>query len=721
MHTKNFIFQCLILLPLSTFGQSWFRTGQQADLMVSGVDFNQTGGALQFNHPNGLATDGKNLLLCDRFNNRVLIWNEAPGSWNIKPDLVIGQADFNSNNPGTLKNEMNWPGNVSVGNNGKLAVADTDNDRILLWNSFPRRNGQEADISIHLPSISPPGLSLKWAWPWGVWTDGHRLAVVATTGASILFWNSFPTQDHQPPDYTISNPKFGTPRNISTDGKDFFFVGDHNARVNGVPGTFFWNGYPSISNQPYDFYRDEWIKGTKLSNGQLIASGINHIYTWHTIPNRASYEPDFKASPACYDNGDGVDVVEANSLIYVCNYNGNSILVYQTPPDLNNPDPAFALGVYNFNHNTLDSIGYIQNPSFATDGTRLIVSSDFDKRFYIYDNFPSASGQKADQIISTSGYNLAAWDIALHKNIFVAGGLNKICIWNNADNLIRNPSQIFNGNIGSAIFSDIKGIALDSSFLYVADRNGKIYLWNGIPNNNSENPIYTINFGNVQLNRLASDGQYLCVTQQSPAAIFIYKVSDLNSGLLNPWKTISGIGFLNLPSEAITFNGSLAIANQSFHDVLLWKDIQDAPNSNQMVVLGNSSNAPSNPPAIGSKNLFMPGSILYNNKHLWVGEHKFSSRILRFSYSTSGATQNFISEDIKLFPNPCYDQVVISFGNEEDHYMKTYEVWDNAGNLINSGSGWEQNITISTDHLSEGIYFLKVKGKTCQIKKMVKF
>ena len=90
------------------YSQSCFTPHQAADLMISGVDFNNTGGALRFNHPNGLATNGTNLLMCDRFNNRVLVWYMAPTAWHTPPDLVLGQPDFLANNPGTSKSEMNW-------------------------------------------------------------------------------------------------------------------------------------------------------------------------------------------------------------------------------------------------------------------------------------------------------------------------------------------------------------------------------------------------------------------------------------------------------------------------------------------------------------------------------------------------------------------------------------------------------------------------------------
>jgi hypothetical protein len=262
--------------------QLWYATGQNAGLLLSGVDFNNTGGALMFNHPSDIATDGVHFLLCDRFNNRVLVWNTLPAKWDAQPDWVLGQSNFTENNPSASKAGMNWPGSVSVGSNGSVAVADTFNDRILVWNQFPTRNGQAADISISLPAVSTPGSGGNYSWPWGVWTDGTRLVAAATHGPGILFWNSLKNQDNQVPDYTISLPQFGTPRGISTDGSTYFCVGDHNASVDGHPGdqsvTFFWNSFPRQANQPYDFYRDGWIKGSRLPDGQWAAGGWNSTH-----------------------------------------------------------------------------------------------------------------------------------------------------------------------------------------------------------------------------------------------------------------------------------------------------------------------------------------------------------------------------------------------------------------------------------------------------------
>ena len=57
-------------------GQSrpFFGNGQRADLLLSGYGFNRTGGALRFNHPGGVAVVSGSLVLADRNNNRVLVW-----------------------------------------------------------------------------------------------------------------------------------------------------------------------------------------------------------------------------------------------------------------------------------------------------------------------------------------------------------------------------------------------------------------------------------------------------------------------------------------------------------------------------------------------------------------------------------------------------------------------------------------------------------------------
>ena len=57
----------------STAPRQGFVTGQEADIMLSGIDFNNAGGPLLFNHQGVIASDGTRLFLADRNNNRILI------------------------------------------------------------------------------------------------------------------------------------------------------------------------------------------------------------------------------------------------------------------------------------------------------------------------------------------------------------------------------------------------------------------------------------------------------------------------------------------------------------------------------------------------------------------------------------------------------------------------------------------------------------------------
>jgi hypothetical protein len=108
---------------------------------------------------------------------------------------------------------------IAIGLNGTVVVADTYNDRLLIWTSFPTFNAEPASFEIRTPALR---------WPWGAWTDGERLVVSSTGGRSLLFWNIFPTTTNHPPNFVLRPEGMGTPRTITSD-EQWLIVGDHNA------------------------------------------------------------------------------------------------------------------------------------------------------------------------------------------------------------------------------------------------------------------------------------------------------------------------------------------------------------------------------------------------------------------------------------------------------------------------------------------------------------
>src|SRR5579871_456534 len=105
--------------------------------------------------PTAVASDGVHLVVADTNHNRVLIWNSIP-SFNDQPaDVVVGQPDFTAQSvPSTpTAKSMRGPQGVWI-QNGKLYVADTSNNRVLIYNRIPAANGAAADVVLGQPNFS---------------------------------------------------------------------------------------------------------------------------------------------------------------------------------------------------------------------------------------------------------------------------------------------------------------------------------------------------------------------------------------------------------------------------------------------------------------------------------------------------------------------------------------------------------------------------------------
>jgi hypothetical protein len=660
----NYLFFLLILSTnISSFSQvdsSFFLSGQHAEIMLSGFGFNNSGGSSVFNHCSGIATDGTHLFLADRWNNRVLIWNSIPQS-NIPPDLVLGQDNFNTNDPGTDLNKMNWPGSVSVSSNGKLVVADSYNNRVLVWNSIPTQNGQEADFAI----------SSDISWPWGVWTNGQKLVVSSMEGAKI--WNSFPPNSSQSADFTLTaNGEFGTPRTITSNG-DFLMIGDHNSKAsNGPQGNFVWTAFPQ-SDVAYDYFTTDpydknyaWMQGTATDSSLIVLGKQLHI--WNSLPTTSAQKPDVSLSYN-FNGGDGSDLVIAGNKVFVSCMNDNRIFVFNNIPSSANTQPDFVLGSPDINTNTLVTNYFITNPVPLSDGEHLFVSSDFDRTLSVWNNLPDSSACPPDTVISLME---SPWDNELKGDTLVLAGKKTIYIWKTLPLNGQQPDITIKDHIGSVYFNEIKGVAFDDQYFYVADENS-IYVWKGFPtSSNYSDPDFSLNVTSPM--RLQSDGKYFSLTEMegNPRRALIYLVSTLSANA-SPYKIIEGNNQyqLNLPMHTIIFNESVFLANTIHNVIYAWKDINDAGDYSKVIVLGSDS-AISTTPQIGDSTLFWPGALSFDGKYLWVGEFKFSGRIVRYtipSQLSSIDDAEFLSENdeqnISVFPNPANDAIQISFSDNK--------------------------------------------------------
>lgn len=627
-----------------------FRTGQPAELMLSGVGFNQTGGALLFNHPAGIATDGRRLLLSDRNNNRVLIWNALPDG-NTPPDLVLGQAGFDTNAPGSGMHQLNWPSEVDT-DGTRVVVADTVNERILLWTAFPTRNASPADLVLHMSvDILPaslrnqPAPSLRPHWPWGVWTDGTRLAVAATGSGIVLIWSTFPTRDDQPADlYIRAQGRMGTPRHITSDGTRLL-VGDHNPRAaDGSPldrhGTWVWDSWPQRDDEPFAYFlqnrgpggQGSWLRGAFTADGRLALLG-DALQIWNSFPPTATTPADvlIGQNDFRFGAGDGEDIAIAGDRVYINLYNGNRVVAYAGLPSAAHPRPDFAIGAPGVGTNTLDTHYFITNPAPATDGTSLFVASDFDRKLYVWRHLPDEDGAPPDLVYSFA--NFGPWDIALHGGRLVLVGQQTVMIWDTPPLDGRQPDRVISGGIGGVAFRKLQGVALDDRRLYIADGAANaVYVWDGIPDTATP-PALTLPV--AQPVRLSSDGAYLAVTATFDHSALLYPLGTLGSA--GPIR-VGGPGRLNLPGGVTLAHGTLFLADTPSSRVLVWHRVDDAIAQARRgefrpdAVLGEA-NLTDRTPEIGRDKLFWPGLVAFDGGFAWVGEFKFSGRLMRFRAS----------------------------------------------------------------------------------------
>lgn len=65
--------------------------------------------------------------------------------------------------------------------------------------------------------------------------------------------------------------------------------------------------------------------------------------------------------------------------------------------------------------------------------------------------------------------------------------------------------------------------------------------------------------------------------------------------------------------------------------MLVWRNFEDAVAGKGADVVLGEENLEEKTPEIGKDKLFWPSGIDFDGSYLWVGEFKFSNRVLRFS------------------------------------------------------------------------------------------
>ncbi len=284
----------------------------QANLVLGQPDFKTTTENIPANAsglrlPTAVASDGVHVVVADTNHNRVLIWNRIPTVNNQAADVVVGQPDFASagippNNTPTAKS-MRGPQGVWI-QNGKLYVADTQNNRVMIYNHIPTTNGVAADIVLGQPNFTTfvePDLSQQTTTasptnmlnPVGVTSDGVHLFVTDLGFNRVLIFNAIPTANAAPADVAIGQPDLMSsvannsytlvPGDTTMKETALMCTVSNGNDVNGNPT------YPPFCNSTLNFPRFALAGGGRL----FIADGGNdRVLVYNTIPTQSGAAAD---------------------------------------------------------------------------------------------------------------------------------------------------------------------------------------------------------------------------------------------------------------------------------------------------------------------------------------------------------------------------------------------------------------------------------------------
>ncbi len=233
--------------------------------------------------PRAIAVGHGKMAVADTLNQRILIYDQilAPEQ-SLAPSVVIGGGVFSYN--------FYEPSSVAITPLGQLIVADTLHHRVLIWDHVPATQAEvgppqlvlgQGDLS-HVTEndddqnhrrdvigLVDRATARTLSEPYGVWSDGRRLAVADAGNNRVLIWTDFPTDNFQEADLVLGHSDFHNtrinseadfdhhgahptaatlflPAGIHFDGATFAVADAGNNRV------LIWNDFPSVNLQPAD-------------------------------------------------------------------------------------------------------------------------------------------------------------------------------------------------------------------------------------------------------------------------------------------------------------------------------------------------------------------------------------------------------------------------------------------------------------------------------------
>jgi DNA-binding beta-propeller fold protein YncE len=171
--------------------------------------------------PAALATDGTRLIASDAGNHRVLIWSSRPAANGAPADVILGQPDASSREPnaGALPSARGFdtPAGLTA-HDDRLVVADRGNHRVLVFDDLSLLDGfAAASRVLGQPDFEASGPNRDGSpgrdtllEPRDVLYAAGNLYVADAGNHRVLVWDNFPRRQGEGADGFFGQPDFNT-------------------------------------------------------------------------------------------------------------------------------------------------------------------------------------------------------------------------------------------------------------------------------------------------------------------------------------------------------------------------------------------------------------------------------------------------------------------------------------------------------------------------------
>ena len=326
--------------------------------------------------------------------------------------------------------------------------------------------------------------------------------------------------------------------------------------------------------------------------------------------------------------------------------NGSTLVVYDSIPTSATQKPDFLIGASDIFADGNEENFIINNPVPASNGTSLFVTSDKDTSLFVWRNLPDKSGAAPDVIYLLCGYRndearqrsmcqgrVSVWDNTVHGDTFAAVGRDRLLIWTDLPLDGNLPAYDFTGSVGGVTFSDLTGVAMDDNYFYLADAGANaVYVWAGVPDGTTD-PLVTLQVN--EPSRLSSDGTWLAVNSTTEHEVMLYEVDQVTTPGYSPFDGGAPSPGVKrdfyLSDGATVSHGHLFIAHIERSQIWVWEDVVDAIEDRPPDVILGASGVSDTQAEISRNQMYMPAVASFDGSYLWVGERKFSGRLIRFS------------------------------------------------------------------------------------------